>query len=100
MEKSIYVSFCIIAIYQTFQPGMIFHNVCKFIHKITNKWLGEKKAEWIRKPICGCIVCMSSVWTVLLSPFFGILLFQIPMIILIVCGMNTVYVKLVVNHEK
>ena len=96
---SIKISLCTIAIYQTFQKGMIFHFICRFIHHVSDEAFGKKWGEFIRKPICGCLICMASVWTLIFTIFFKISLCDIPFIILIVCGLNTAYVKLI-SHQS
>ena len=95
LVKSVIISLWTVALYQCFQENFIFHKICKQIHKITDRCFSKENAEWIRRPLCSCPICMSSVWTILPSPLFGLSLIEIPFVIFLVCGINTVYVHLI-----
>jgi len=91
---AIKISLCTIIIYEAFQEGMILHWPYKFIHWLKDVIFGKEKAKWILKPITDCLICFSSVWTFIFMPVFKIPLHDIPVIMLLVGGLNTIYVKI------
>jgi len=43
----------------------------------------------IKKPLFECLICMSSLWTIIYYIVFSLPLVKLPESILIVCGINT-----------
>jgi hypothetical protein len=65
---------------------MIFHRPAKY--------LKSRLPEWVCKPLFSCPVCMSSVWSLVFLGVFGIPDWEfIPVIILMVAGLNTIIVS-------
>lgn len=87
---SLIISLCITAIFATTWKNMLLHDVSLFI----KKWLEEHKMKLVYKPLFGCLICMSSFWTVIAWFFldFGFLL--IP-VVLCVAGINTIITAII-----
>jgi len=49
----IYCSLAIFGIWNSLNPGMIFHKFDLYL---------EPRLGWFYKPLVGCVVCMASVW--------------------------------------
>ncbi|WP_418894217.1 hypothetical protein [Limibacterium fermenti] len=82
---SLVISLSITGIYATTLEGMIFHKLAQRIRKL----LEGRKAKVLYKPLCGCLICMSSFWTIVawLSSGFSFLL--IP-VMFCTAGINTI----------
>lgn len=50
------ISLVIVGIHTCFLEGMIF--------SFLNPWI-LKLPEWINKPLCKCVMCMASLWTII-----------------------------------
>jgi hypothetical protein len=61
--------------------GMIFHWLNRYLDHIP---------EFIQKPLCKCLICMSSVWTCTYYYWHGLTIDGLIESILIVAGMNTI----------
>jgi hypothetical protein len=72
-------------------PGMILYFL-----RMPFEWAKENNKHYLvfaLKPFIGCIGCMGSVWTLVISlVYFEISLYTIPQI-LIVCGLNAIIHK-------
>lgn len=104
---AIILSFQITAIYILFQEGMLLERLRSFIERIVDavciffakKFVkgnplaaGMKASKYLLKPIFGCVICMASVWTIILTWSFNLPL------ILLVCGINVLIDK-IINYE-
>ena len=49
----------------------------------------ERLPVLLKKPLFECLICMSSLWTIVYYIVFGLPFVQLPESILIVCGINT-----------
>ena len=59
------------------------------------EWLGE-----VYKPLLGCIVCMGSIWGVLGGLLFGLDLYLIPILCVLVAALNAIiYFNLLKHFE-
>lgn len=59
------------------------------------EWLGE-----VYKPLLGCIVCMGSIWGILGGLLFGVDLYLIPILCVIVAALNgIIYFNLLKHWE-
>jgi hypothetical protein len=82
------VSLAGIGIHASTWRGMIFHR--------PSQYLKGKLPKWIHKPLFSCPICMSSVWSVVYFAVFGLPDWVfIPLVILMVAGLNTVIVSLI-----
>jgi len=84
IEIALIISLKIIAIHVCFWDGMIFAPLIKVLYLY-------KLNDFIKKPLYGCVICMSSFWTILFylsSDSFEIS--NLFPLILIVCGINSI----------
>jgi hypothetical protein len=87
---AITISLLTVGIYATTWKGMIFHKPAKYIK--------NRLPEWVCKPLFSCPVCMASVWSLVFFAVFGLPEWPfIPVVILMVAGLNTVIVSLIIN---
>ena len=98
------ISLITIALYKCFQEQMIFYKIGLFIENSFNKLFGSGLSEWLRKPLYMCVLCMSSFWTLALSPYFiyiknQLIWADVPETIFIVCGINTFFYYFMKNFE-
>jgi len=103
MIHAIFISLLILGIYVTTWPGMIFYKPAKFIyctiarivHLFGIEWVKSQHiAEVICKPFFRCLICMSSVWTIVIW-FVDDHSFMLLPMILVVAGLNTLIVSLI-----
>lgn len=105
--QAIILSLQITAIYILFQDGMLLawfrewaesymDETCIFFSK---KFVernpvtaGMKMSKHLQKPVWGCVICMASVWTIIITWSFNV-----PLIFL-VCGINVIIDKFI-NYE-
>lgn len=98
------ISLCCVAIHVSTWQGMILHSVSISVEKVLAKtfnkvlWLSVPKATelslYLLKPVFRCMICMSSIWTVLFWLFWD---FNLVLIMLCVCGINTLFTALISN---
>lgn len=94
--QAIILSLQITAIYTLFQQGMLLGKVRIGFANIIDKAFGLRASRVIQKPLFDCLICMSGIWTVLLTlqvdqPFITI---DLPLI-LTVCGINVLIDKII-----
>jgi hypothetical protein len=87
MIEALKISLCIIGIYIATRDDMIFGRPRAWIQTKMDRILGFEKSEWLQKPLFECQYCMSSFWSVVLSPILGVRVIDIPITILMVCGL-------------
>jgi hypothetical protein len=92
LVQAIILSLQITAVYIVFQQGMLLGDVKIKAANYFDKYLGPTKSRYVQKPIWDCLMCMASVWTIILT-----LSFNIPLMLL-VCGINTLIDK-IIHHE-
>jgi len=81
------ISLITIGIFVTTWENMIFYKPAK--------WLKSKLPEWLHKPLFSCPICMASFWTLFLVSIFDIRkLIYSPIIILLVAGLNTIFLSI------
>lgn len=105
--QAIILSLIITAIYILFQEGMLLgwfrigvenkvDESCIWLAKKFKKenpvLTGKKWSKYIQKPLWGCLICMASIWTVVLTGAIDVKL------IFIVCGINVIIDKFI-NYE-
>lgn len=93
-------SLIITAIYATTWRGMIFSRSAQWIQERIALWMlsigyDSKKAQdtarYLVKPLFGCLICMSSFWTIILYPYLVPKLdVNIVYLMLTVCGINVI----------
>jgi len=76
------ISIQIIAVHLCFKQGEIFGEVRIATANLLDWLFGKSMSIYIQKPMWNCVVCMASIWTIILSWSFDIHL------ILLVCGIN------------
>lgn len=86
------VSFACVGIHISFQNGMIFNFIVPFLER--------DFADWVRKPLYECLICMGSFWTF----FFWVeqikpISFQLLFAILVVVGMNKIWCAILEHTE-
>lgn len=84
ITTAIIISLITIAIHICFTwKGMIFYTI--------GKWLQLRLHKYIKKPLFDCPMCMSSFWTIVFFvSFFGFIGWTTFVVMLMVCGINTV----------
>jgi len=90
MEKFIIatlISLCTTGLFAATWKGMIFHRPAT--------WLKQRLPVLLFKPVCGCLICMSSIHTIIFWLFFRFNVLYIPVIILAVAGINTVITAII-----
>jgi len=65
-------------------------------------WIKNNTSSWLYKPICGCLICMSSYWSIVIYCWFGFFLkketiFYLPILIPIVAGLNAIILSIISN---
>jgi len=95
---------CCVAVHVTTWKGMILHsasisveNKISLIFQRAFCMSRTKSLEltlFLMKPIYRCMICMSSIWTILFWFFWN---FNLGLMILVVCGINTVLTSLISN---
>jgi hypothetical protein len=78
---------------------MIFHRVCAWVATKMDRLFGVERSHWMQIPMWGCLTCMASLWTLALSPVFSVGLVDIPITMLIVCGINALINKIMYRYE-
>jgi len=92
IQQAIILSLQITGIYILFQQGMLLGWLGIWISNLLDKTIGMKASKYVVKPFFGCLACMASVWTCLLT-------WQINIgLMLLVCGINVLIDK-IVNYE-
>ena len=92
---ALYVSLIITGFYIACQSGYVLEYPKGWIQTLLDKVFG-KYSKYIQKPLFGCMLCMSSVWTISLSLVFGwFTLFELPFAILIVCAINALILSVI-----
>ncbi len=84
-------SLCTTALHVCIQwPGMILHPLLPYL---------ERHAPlWLHKPLFDCLVCMSSIWTIVLWLLWGYGLSLLLILqILVVAGINT-FASLIISY--
>lgn len=104
MIHAIFISLIILGIYVTTWPGMIFNKPAELIQKLIDltirKLFGlevmvaHRTTLTICKPLFGCLICMSSVWTIVIWLIDDHSFMLIPMM-LVVAGLNTIIVSII-----
>jgi len=103
MIHAIFISLLILGIYVTTWPGMIFYTPAKFIYEMLARFICLLGVEWTKaqevsliicKPFFRCLICMSSVWTIVIWLVDDHSFMLLPMI-LVVAGLNTIIVSLI-----
>ena len=104
MTHALFISLLCLGIYATTWPGMIFHKPVLFIQKwiklslcyiFTLKMIvAQRVMLTICKPLFGCLICMSSFWTLMIWLYDDHSFMLIPMM-LVVAGMNTIIVSII-----
>ena len=89
LEKAITISLQITAIFVLFQQGSLLGFVRIYFANLIDKNFGKIKSVYIQKPVFGCLFCMSSLWTCLLTLSLDIHL------IFTVCGINFLIYKFI-----
>jgi len=89
------ISLCILAVYACTREGMILERPRAAVQTFLDRVCGYSLSEWLQKPLFGCLVCMASLWTLVLSPVFSVKLWDIPIMALTVCGINYVLWKFI-----
>jgi len=91
------ISLVILGIFISSREGYALYKSRITFLKLLDRLFPPKIAEKIARPITECIYCMSSFWSIMLAPLLNILiplinisLFDMPIIILMVCGINTI----------
>ena len=101
MIHAVFISLLILGIYATTWPGMIFNSLAKLIQKSLARFihfLGTERtnaneiALIICKPFFRCLICMSSVWTIVIWLVDDHSFMLLPMM-LVVAGLNTLIVS-------
>ena len=78
---SLIISLCTVGIYAATWRQMILHK--------SAQWM-KRFPIWIYKPVCGCLICMSSVYSILFWLIFRpFTIYYLPVVILMVAGTNT-----------
>lgn len=90
IETSLNISLIILGIHAAMQDGMILERPRVSIQNAMDKIFGVVWSEWLQKPLFSCVTCMSSVWSIVLSPYFGMSWYDVPVVILTVAGLNFV----------
>lgn len=75
-----------------FQEGMLLGWLRVEVANYLDERLGAKRSLFVQKPLWECIICMASIWTIILT-----LSINIPLIF-VVCGINTLIDKFI-NYE-
>lgn len=67
MLHELRIALLIFGIYAAVQPGMIFFGLSQKLTAFMDQVFGEKWGSILRKPLTGCVICMSSFWTLVVS---------------------------------
>jgi hypothetical protein len=98
MMEALKISLCIIAIHECTQEGMIFYRVRAFVATIMDRLFGDRRSEWLQMPLWGCVICMASCWGVVFSMVLGVAWSDVPVTILMVCGINVLFSRVINNQ--
>jgi len=82
ISVAIEISLIITAVYVLFMQGMLLGWFRILTANLFDWLFGLKWSTIIQKPIWGCLPCMASLWTILLTYSFNLEL------MLVVCGIN------------
>lgn len=86
--SSLMISLCTTGLFAACWKDMIFFKPASF--------LIQKLPIWIHKPLFSCNICMSSVWSVVFWLIFRpCLIYYLPVIFLIVAGINTIIIAII-----
>jgi len=59
-------------------------------------WLKKTLPVWLYKPLCGCMICMSSVYSILFWLIFRTFnILYLPLVIPMVAGINTIITAII-----
>lgn len=83
--KSLIISFFCVGLRIVSGEGMILHFLRKPYEIVKNEAI-----KTILKPIIGCVTCMGSVWTIVISYFYFEVTKWTLLQIIIVCGFNAI----------
>lgn len=93
MEKIIITSLIITAIHIAFKPGNVLSFLRVWIANGLDIIVGMKWSKYVQKPLWDCLPCMASVWTVVITGRFDVIL------ICAVCGLNVIIGRLIEREE-
>ena len=102
LTQSLIISFFCIGLRISMEEGMILESFRKpytDLLEINEDDLNQlgKISYIVLKPIVGCITCMSSFWTLILSYFYFSITPRTILVIFIVAGLNSILYKI---YEK
>ncbi len=89
LQAAVLLSIQILAIHLLFNKSPIGMPVKIAFANMFDKLFGKKASKIIQSPLWDCFICMSSVWTILLSWSVD------PLLIIAVCGVNIIINKLI-----
>lgn len=94
-SNALRVSLIITGFYVASQPGYLLEYPKGWIATLFDRILG-KYSKPLQKPLWGCMLCMSSLWTISLSLLFGwFSLIELPFAILTVCAINALILSVI-----
>ena len=79
------------------RDDMIFGNARAKFQTFLDKKFGVGISTAICAPLFECVYCQSSFWSIILFWLFGINFIHLPLLILAVCGINTI-LSVVLKH--
>lgn len=84
------ISIITIAIHALFWDGMVLSWMKPALYRLP---------QFMRKPLFECLICMSSFWTLVIMLIYGMDLFGIRtiLVMLMVCGINVIWDSLIYN---
>jgi len=92
-ERALILSLQIIAIFLLFQEGNALSPVRVRVANWLDSVVSKRTSAIIQKPLWECYPCMASVWTIVLTQRIE------PGLILLVCGINYLLCKTIVQDE-
>jgi hypothetical protein len=93
MTSVILMSLIITGIHIAFAEGNALSFVRVWIANRMDAAIGSKWSKYIQKPLWDCLPCMSSVWTIVITRRFDLLL------ICAVCGLNVIIARVIEQDE-
>lgn len=91
LTTALTISLITIGIHASTWDGMILQPIREWLDwKLSNKY-----GKYIKKPLYDCLICMSSVWTVLCFFAIDFNIAELPLLVLIVAGINTILMHLI-----
>lgn len=92
LQHIVALSLMITGVHLAFQQGNVLSPIRVWCANQLDKRVGQKRSRIIQKPLWDCLVCMSSIWTLLFYGFH-------PLTVIAVAGLNAIIENAIITKD-